>query len=449
MGLPAELYGDFVIEDVRARMILDSRGNPTVEAEVVTRGGGFGRAAAPAGASKGSHEALELRDEGKAFKGKGVSRAVYNINSVIAPRLRGLDSRHQRLIDSLMCQLDGTPNKSRLGANAIVAVSLAVAKAAADTASVPLYEYIGGVGGTFILPVPLLNIINGGAHAGNELSFQEFMIMPVGADTFSDAIRIAVEVYHTLKGVLKEKYGAMAVNVGDEGGYAPPMKKNREALDALIKAISKAGYTPGQEVLLALDAAASHFYDKSRNAYIVDGEQLSREELLEYYMRLVDEYPIASIEDPFYEEDFEAHAELTSRIGNRVAIVGDDLYVTNLERLRKGVEMRATNAALLKVNQIGTLTEAMDYARAAAASGMKVIVSHRSGETEDTAIAHIAVGMRTGFIKTGAPARGERTAKYNELLRIEEELAGDAVYAGRLALRGLIYFYTARGILQA
>lgn len=441
MGLPARLRDDFVIEDVRARMILDSRGNPTVEAEVVTRGG-FGRAAAPAGASKGLHEAIELRDGGKEFNGKGVSRAIYNVNNIIAPRLRGLDSRKQRLIDFIMCQLDGTPNKSRLGANAIVAVSLAVAKAAADTAGVPLYEYLGGAGGTFILPAPLLNIINGGAHAGNELTFQEFMIVPVGADTFAEAIRIAAEVYHMLKQVLKDRYGAIAVNAGDEGGYAPPMKNNREALDALREAVSRAGYTPGNEVLFALDAAASHFYDAEKNVYIVDGRPLSRDELLEYYVSLVNEYPIASIEDPFYEEDFEAHAELTRRIGNRVLIVGDDLYVTNLERLKKGIEHSASNAALLKVNQIGTLTEAMDYARAAMYNGMRVIVSHRSGETEDTTISHIAVGLRAGFIKTGAPARGERTAKYNELLRIEEELAGDAIYAGKLAYKGLVYLYT-------
>ncbi|HIQ23943.1 MAG TPA: phosphopyruvate hydratase [Pyrodictium delaneyi] len=441
MGLPARLRGDFVIEDVRARMILDSRGNPTVEAEVVTRGG-FGRAAAPAGASKGLHEAIELRDGGKEFNGKGVSRAVYNVNNIIAPRLRGLDSRKQRLIDFIMCQLDGTPNKSRLGANAIVAVSLAVAKAAADTAGVPLYEYLGGAGGTFILPAPLLNIINGGAHAGNELTFQEFMIVPVGADTFAEAIRIATEVYHKLRQVLKDRYGAIAVNVGDEGGYAPPMKSNREALDALRESVSRAGYTPGKEVLFALDAAASHFYDTEKNVYIVDNRHLSRDELLEYYISLINEYPIASIEDPFYEEDFETHAELTRRIGNKVLIVGDDLYVTSLERLKKGIEHGASNAALLKVNQIGTLTEAMDYARAAMYNGMRVIVSHRSGETEDTTISHIAVGLRAGFIKTGAPARGERTAKYNELLRIEEELAGDAIYAGKLVYKGLVYLYT-------
>ena len=445
MGLPASLREDFTIENVRARMILDSRGNPTIEVDVVTRGG-FGRAAAPAGASKGLHEAIEVRDGGREFNGKGVSKAVYNVNNIIGPRLRGLDSRRQRLIDFIMCRLDGTSNKSRLGANAIVATSLAVAKAAADTAGIPLYEYLGGSGGTFILPVPLLNIINGGAHAGNKLSFQEFMIVPVGADTFKSALRIAVEVYHTLKQVLKSRYGAMAINVGDEGGYAPPMKNNREALEALREAINKAGYAIGDDVLLALDAAASHFYDAKKNVYLVDGRSLTKEELLDYYVSLVEEYPIASIEDPFYEDDFEVHAELTKRIGSKVLVVGDDLYVTNLERLKKGIEYKASNAALLKVNQIGTLTEAIDYAYAALRNGMRVIVSHRSGETEDTTISHIAVGLRVGFIKTGAPARGERTAKYNELLRIEEELAGDAVYAGRLVYKGFVYLYTSHTI---
>ncbi len=435
--LPLDICEDYIIENVRARMILDSRGNPTVEAEVVTRGGGFGRAAAPAGASKGLHEAVELRDGGREFKGKGVKKAVYNVNYIIAPRLIGLDSRMQRRIDGVMVRLDGTPNKSRLGANAIVSVSLAVAKAAAATADLPLYMYLGGASGTYLLPVPLMNIINGGAHAGNELAIQEFMIAPISADTFQEALRIASEIYHELKSYLKEKYGAIAVNVGDEGGFAPPMKETREALEALVEAIRRAGWQPGEDVYLGIDAAASHFYDSSKGVYRLDGRELTAEQLLEYYVELVNEYPIASIEDPFYEEDFESHAKLTTRIGNRVLVVGDDLYVTSIARLQRGIAVNATNAALLKVNQIGTLTEAFDYALLAYRSAMRVIVSHRSGETEDTTIAHIAVALRSGFIKTGAPARSERVAKYNELIRIEEELAGSAVYAGRHAYKSL------------
>jgi enolase len=427
----------FTIRSVHARMILDSRGNPTVEVEVETVGGGWGRAAAPAGASRGKHEALELRDGGRRFKGKGVDKAVFNVNNIIAPQIIGLDSRRQSLIDYVMLKLDGTPNKSRLGANAIVATSLAVAKAAADTAGLPLYRYLGGSASYFVMPVPQLNIINGGVHAGNELSFQEFMIAPVGADSFSEAMRVAVEVYHELKQLLKEKYGSLAVNVGDEGGYAPPMRENREALNALVEAVRRAGYEPGSDVVLGIDAAASHFYDESKGVYTVDGRDFTADELLDYYVQLVDEYPIRYIEDPFYEEDFESFAQLTAKVGVKVLIVGDDLYVTNVSRLRKGIEMRATNAALLKVNQIGTLTEALEYAHLALRAGMKVIISHRSGETEDTTIAHIAVGLRTGFIKTGAPARGERTSKYNELLRIEEELDGEAVYPGVRAYSSL------------
>ncbi len=435
------MQGDeFRIADVRGRMILDSRGNPTVEAEVVTEGGGVGRAAAPAGASRGRHEAVELRDEGERWGGKGVERAVRVINSVIAPALVGLDSRKQREIDSLMCRLDGTPEKRVLGGNSIVAVSLAVAKAAAATAGLPLYRYIGGPA-AYIMPVPMLNIINGGVHAGNKLSFQEFMILPVGADSFREAMRIAVEVYKALRGVLKEKYGALAVNVGDEGGYAPPMSRNREALDALVEAVRRAGYTPGGEVVLALDAAASQFYRVEDGVYVVDGQELTREKYMEYLLGLLDEYPIASIEDPFYEEDFEAFAEFTREARRRgVLVVGDDLYTTNPERLRRGIELGATTAILVKVNQVGTLTEALEVVRMAHQAGMKAIISHRSGETEDTTIAHLAVGLGTGLIKTGAPARGERTAKYNELLRIEEELGPEAYYPGVDAVRpGSVY----------
>ena len=346
MSLPVGHDYSYIISNVRARMILDSRGNPTVEVEVTTHGGGFGRAAAPAGASKGKHEALELRDGGKKFGGRGVDRAVFNVNYVIAPKITGLDSRMQRLIDSIMIELDGTPNKSRLGANAIVATSLAVAKAAADTAGMPLYRYLGGTG-TFVMPVPLMNIINGGAHAGNELSFQEFMIAPVGADSFSEALRIGVEVYQALKRYLKDRYGANAINVGDEGGYAPPMKSNREALNALVEAIKIAGYEPGVDVVLGIDAAASHFYDAESGVYSVDDQKLTADELLDYYLSIVDEYPIKSIEDPFYEEDFESFAKLTDKLVGRVLIVGDDLYVTNIKRLIHGIELKSTSAALL------------------------------------------------------------------------------------------------------
>jgi len=417
---------EFLISNVHARMVLDSRGRPTVEVEVRTHGGGFGRAIAPAGASKGRHEALELRDGGREFRGYGVRKAVENVNRVIRPKLVGLDSRNQKEIDYLMCKLDGTPNKSKLGANAIVATSLAVAKAAASTARLPLYRYLGGPSAC-LMPVPMLNIINGGVHAGNELAFQEFMIVPVGADKFSEALRIAVEVYYELKDVLKKRYGALAVNVGDEGGFAPPMKTSREALDALMKAIEGAGYSES-EVVLALDVAASQIYRDGK--YYVDGMSLDVEELLEYYLQLFNEYPIKSVEDPFMEEDYEHFRMLTAKVRGKVLIVGDDLYTTNPLRLKRGIEMGATTAILVKVNQIGTLTETLQVVDIAHKAGMRTIISHRSGETEDTTIAHLAVAVRSGLIKTGAPARGERTAKYNELLRIEEELGGQAEYPG-------------------
>ncbi len=421
---------EFRIASVRGRMILDSRGNPTVEAEVVTEGGGVGRAAAPAGASRGKHEAVELRDGGRAWGGMGVERAVKIVNEVIGPALVGLDSRKQREIDALMVSLDGSPDKSVLGGNSIVAVSLAVAKAAAATAGLPLYRYLGGPS-AYTLPVPLLNVINGGVHAGNNLSFQEFMIVPVGADSFRDALRIAVEVYKELRKVLVEKYGKLAVNVGDEGGYAPPMSLNREALDALVDAIKRAGYEPGSDVVLALDVAASQLYDEKKGVYRVDGRELDRTGMIEYLLEILDSYPVRSVEDPLYEEDFEGFAEFTREATKRgVLVVGDDLYTTNPERLEKGIEVRASTAILVKVNQVGTLTEALEVVRMAHAAGMKAIISHRSGETEDTTISHIAVGLSTGLIKTGAPARGERTAKYNELLRIEEELGSEAYYPG-------------------
>ncbi len=423
---------DFVISNIRGRWILDSRGNPTVEADLFTLGGGFGRAAVPSGASTGSHEALELRDGGKKFHGKGVEKAVRNINEIIAKELIGLDSRNQALVDATMIRLDGTPNKSRLGANAILAVSLANAKAAADTYGLMLFQYLGGTRAR-TMPVPLMNIINGGKHAGNRLAIQEFLIVPVGADKFSDALRMGSEVYHSLKAYLKEKYGPTAINVGDEGGFAPPMEKTREALDALVAAIKAAGYEPGEDVMLAIDAAATEFFDKEKQVYRIDGQEMTREQLLEFYRKLIEEYPIVSLEDPFHEEDFEGFALATRELP--IQIIGDDIFVTNVERLKKGIEMGAANALLLKVNQIGSLTEAMEAARLAMENKYAVVVSHRSGETEDATIAHIAVALNCGQIKTGAPARGERTAKYNELLRIEEFLGRSAYFPGIKAFR--------------
>jgi enolase len=421
------LEDDFQIVSVRGRWILDSRGNPTVEAEVQTLGGGFGRAAVPSGASTGKHEALELRDGGKQFHGKGVRKAVDNVNNVIAKEIIGMDSRDQEAVDRRMIELDGTKNKSQLGANAILSVSLAVAHAAANTYGLPLYQYLGGLLAR-TLPVPLMNIINGGKHAGNELKIQEFMIVPVGAASFAEALRMGSEVYHSLRKYLVNKYGLSAVNVGDEGGFAPPMKQTREALEALVAAIRDAGYEPGKDVALAIDAAASNFYDERKGAYSIDGRELTREKMMELYEELVKEYPIVSVEDPLHEEEFEGFAELTRSL--RVQVVGDDVFVTNVERLSKGIEAGAANALLLKVNQIGTLTEAIEAARLAMQHGYSVVVSHRSGETEDATIAHLAVALNTGQIKTGAPARGERTAKYNELLRIEELLGSRAVYPG-------------------
>ena len=419
----------FIIESIRGMMAIDSRGRPTVKARVRTKGG-VGVALAPSGASRGRYEAWELRDgDPSRFRGLGVEKAVASINGEIAPRLKGMDSRRQVLIDSTMRKLDGTPNLARLGGNAVVAVSLAVAKAAASTGGMELYRYLGGPAAR-TLPVPLMNIINGGAHAGNELDFQEFMIAPVGADSFREALRMGVEVYWSLKDLLKERYGALAVNVGDEGGFAPPMRRPEEALEALVEAVGRAGYEPGADIVFALDVAASQLYDEERDAYRVAGESYTKYELLDYYVGLVDQYPIVSIEDPFHEDDYEAFKELTSRLGGKILVVGDDLYVTNPERLRRGIEMGATNAVLVKVNQVGTLSEALRVVGEAHRSSMRTIVSHRSGETEDASIADIAVATNSGLIKTGAPARGERTAKYNRLLEIEEDLAGEAVYPG-------------------
>jgi len=424
---------DFTISKVHAREVLDSRGNPTVEVDVVIRGG-IGRAIVPSGASTGKYEALELRDGGSRFMGRGVSKAVYNVNNIIAKEIVGMDSRRQYEIDKKMISLDGTPNKARLGANAILGVSLANAKAAAEAYQLPLYKYLGGINAR-VIPTPLMNILNGGKHAGNELSIQEFMIIPTGADSFREALRIGVEVYYSLKNYLKEKYGLTAINVGDEGGFAPPMKYSREALDAISRAVEMSGYALESDVYLALDVAATSFYDEDGGTYFIDGEKLSTDKFQEYLLQLIDEYPIISIEDPFYEEDFEAFSIFTREVGDKVQVVGDDLFVTNVKRLRIGIEKRAATALLLKVNQIGTLSEALEAARLAMEKGLKVIVSHRSGETEDTTISDLAVALNCGQIKTGAPARGERTAKYNRLLRIEEELGDYALYRGVESIR--------------
>lgn len=418
------------VTDVHALQVLDSRGDPTVEVIVITEGGGVGRALTPAGASRGKYEAMELRDGGREYHGKGVLKAVENVNKYIAPALRGLNSSFYRLIDRKLIELDGTSNKSRLGANAIVATSIANVKAAADTLKIPLFQFLGGFKAR-LLPVPLMNVINGGAHAGNELSFQEFMIVPVGADRFSEALRLAVEVYKELKKYLKEKYGALAINVGDEGGYAPPMKSNVEALDALIRSIRRAGYLEGSDFYLALDVAASQLYDDSENVYRVDGNKISSQELIDYYVELVNTYPIKIIEDPFHEEGFNEFAELRRRVRGRVLIIGDDLTVTNKDRISKALSLEAIDGCIIKVNQVGTISESEDSIMLLLNMGREAIISHRSGDTEDSAIAHIVVAYETGLIKAGPPARGERTVKYNELLRIEYLLGGDAVYAGK------------------
>lgn len=412
----------FEIEKIHAREILDSRGNPTIEVDVWTEYG-FGRAAIPSGASTGTHEAVELRDGGDRYDGKGVQKAMKNVNEVIAPELIGIDVCNQRGIDRLMIELDNTPNKANLGANAILGVSLGAAKAAADTLEVPLYRYLGGVNATQ-LPVPSLNVLNGGQHAGNDLAIQEFMILPKGADRFSEGLRMAAETYHALGRILDGKYGAGATNVGFEGGYAPPLNKTTDALDALMSSLDATGYE--EEIGIGMDAAATSFY--SNGSYAIDGKNLSGGEMVDLYADLVETYPIVLIEDPFEEEAFEDFAALTARL-RRTIIVGDDIYVTNVERLAKGIEMKATNALLLKLNQIGTVSEAFDAARMAFRNGYKVMASHRSAETEDSALADVTVALGAEMLKTGAPARSERNAKYNQLLRIEEELGRAASYA--------------------
>ncbi len=414
-----------MIESIHAREILDSRGNPSVEVDVYTLYG-FGRAAIPSGASTGTHEALELRDAGERYHGKGVTKAVNNVNEVIAPEIVGMNVLSQREIDEKMIELDGTDNKSILGANAILGVSLAVAKTAASSLDIPLYRYIGGLN-TYVLPVPQLNVINGGEHAGNELDIQEFMIMPIGAPSFREAIRMSSEVYHGLGKLLVKKYGLIAKNVGDEGGYAPPLKKTHDALDVICEAIEES-YDLENEFALALDCAASSFF--KNGDYVMEDKKLSGGELVDFYSELVSVYPIVSIEDPFEEEGFDDFAELNNEIGSKIQIVGDDLYVTNARRFEMGIEKGSTNAILLKVNQIGTLTEALDVANLAFRNNQSVVVSHRSGETEDTFIADLALGISSGQIKTGAPARSERTAKYNRLMRIEE-YTPEAYYPGK------------------
>ncbi len=411
------------IEKIIAREILDSRGNPTVEVDVYTENG-FGRASIPSGASTGTHEALELRDGDARFRGKGVQKAVANVNTVIKRNIFGLDALKQREIDQQLIELDGTPNKSKLGANAILGVSIAVAKAAASSSGLPLYQYLGGTA-SYTLPVPSLNVINGGKHAGSKLAIQEFMIQPLGAETFAEALRMAVETYHTLKGLIKEKYGLASTNVGDEGGYAPAMNTTREAIEAILSAIEKAGYAG--KIKLGLDSAASEFFKDGK--YNIDGRKLTGAEMIDYYVDLAKTYPILLFEDPFHEEAFDEFTALTRKL-KKVIIVGDDIFVTNPSRLKQGIEQGSGSALLLKLNQIGTISEAFEAARLAFRSGWKVMVSHRSGETEDTTIADVAVALGAELIKTGAPARSERNAKYNQLLRIEETLGASAEYTG-------------------
>ncbi len=413
------------IVDIRAREILDSRGNPTVEADVHLAGGAFGRAAVPSGASTGALEAIELRDGGDRFGGKGVSQAVDNVRDVITPQLLGTDATRQEQIDQIMLDLDGTPNKANLGANAILAVSLATARAAAAGTGLPLYRYLGGPAAR-TLPVPCLNVLNGGAHAANSVDIQEFMLVPGGFASFREAFTAGVEVYHALKKVLAGR--GLATNVGDEGGFAPNLPTNRAALELLFEAIESAGYKPGEEVALALDVAASEIYREG--SYQLEGKELSSDEMVAFLAELIDEFPLVSVEDGMDEGDWSGWARLTEEVGARTQLVGDDLFVTNEEILRRGIAEKAANAILIKVNQIGSLSETLHTMQTAEGASFGRMVSHRSGETEDSFIAHLAVATNAGQIKTGAPARGERTAKYNQLLRIEEALGDSARYAG-------------------
>jgi len=428
-SLPPNVPTVAKITDVKARQVLDSRGNPTVEVDVLTQDGLEGRGIVPSGASTGAHEALEMRDgDMKRFHGKGVLKAISNVKKIIKPAIIGKDATHQREIDELMIRLDGTPNKKKLGANAILAVSIATARVAALSLGKPAYKYLKNLP-KYKLPIPMMNVINGGKHAGNKLAVQEFHVEPIGAASCSEAIRIGDEVYQSLSAVLKSKYGPSAINVGDEGGYAPPLDSTGDALEAILEAISKAGYDQ-KTVHMGIDAASSAFYDSNASTYNIDGRTLSSGELQDYYGELVSKYPIRTLEDPFDEDDFEDFVQITRKLGSRLKIIGDDLYVTNPERIKKGIQKRATNSILIKLNQIGTVTETLDAIRMSKAAGLDVVVSHRSGETEDNFISHLATAEESLFIKTGAPARGERTAKYNELLRIEEELGTNALFMG-------------------
>jgi enolase len=421
----------FFIDEVRAREVLDSRGNPTLEAEVILEDGTFGRAAVPSGASTGEHEACELRDGDKSrYLGRGVKNAVDNVNTVIADALFDFDAADQVALDSELIALDGTPNKSKLGANAILGVSLAAAKAVANSLGMPLYRYLGGVNAK-VLPTPMMNIINGGRHADNNVDFQEFMIMPVGAPRFSEALRMGTEVFHTLKDVLKKRgYGTA---VGDEGGFAPNLKSNVEAIEVILEAIEKAGYKPGKDIAIALDPATSEMYLKDKKVYQFfksDKKELTSEQLVDFWASWASQYPIVSIEDGLAEDDWDGWKLITDKIGNKVQLVGDDLFVTNTERLATGIEKGTANSILIKVNQIGTLTETLDAIELAKKNGYTAVISHRSGETEDTTIADIAVATNAGQIKTGSTSRTDRIAKYNQLLRIEEELGSQAQYLG-------------------
>jgi len=420
------------IIDIHARQILDSRGNPTVEVDVFTETGAAGRAAVPSGASTGTHEAVELRDgDERRWMGKGVEQAVQNVVNSLSPELIGVEVTDQNYIDNLMMEVDGTSNKANVGANAILAVSLACAKAAAQEVGLPLYRYVGGANAN-VLPAPLMNILNGGEHADNKIDFQEFMIMPVGASTFSEGLRMGVEIFHHLKNVLKDK--GYSTNVGDEGGFAPNIKSNQEAIETVLTAIEKAGYKPGEEIYIAMDAAASEFYNADEKVYHFHqstGDKLTSTEMVDYWKQWVDKYPIFSIEDGLDEDDWTGWKALNAAIGDRTQLVGDDLFVTNVERLQRGIDESAANSILIKVNQIGSLTETVEAVNLATRHSMTSVMSHRSGETEDTTIADLAVALNTGQIKTGSASRSDRIAKYNQLIRIEEELGDKAVFAGK------------------
>jgi enolase len=420
---------EFRIEKILSREVLDSRANPTVQVDLYTRSG-FGRFSVPSGKSKGRLEAIELRDgDRQRYTGLGVQKAVENVNSILGPKILGMDSREQEKIDKILIDLDGTDNKARLGANAILGVSIALSRASADTAKSPLYRALAG-GRKPILPLPLMNILNGGQHAGNDLSFQEFMVIPAGFRTYKDALRCGAEVYHALRVRLEAKYGKSATNVGDEGGFAPPISSVEEALGQINDAVEEAGYSPGQNVILGIDAAADSFYKEKDRTYAVDGREIDSDELLELYISLQEKFPLKSIEDPFHDEDFENFSKITKKLGARVQIVGDDLFVTNIKRVAQGIRAKAANALLVKINQIGTLTETIEAVEMARKADYGLVLSHRSGETEDNSISDISVALATGQIKAGAPARGERTSKYNRLLLIEEELGSSARFYG-------------------